>query len=122
VIWLMLMMSSRLNRLFFFSALTFRECNIALRTTIKIANTDNIEIAIRPPYQIKPAIRAAPIKAAKAVANHPPTTFKTPETRYTALSLSQARSDSDVPMATIKVTYVVESGNLRLVPTEMRIA
>ena len=39
-----------------------------------------------------------------AVPNHPAITFNTPATLYTALSLPQALSEREVPIATIKVT------------------
>ena len=41
--------------------------------------------------------------------------------RYTALSLPHALSASEVPMATMKVTYVVESGSFRDVPKAIRL-
>jgi len=50
------------------------------------------------------ATTAVMIKAAIAVINHPPTTLITPLTRYTALSLPQALSAKEAPIATIKVT------------------
>ena len=56
------------------------------------------------------------VKATKAVMNHPPITDSIPVIRYTALSRPQARSASEEPIATIKVTYVVESGNFIVVP------
>ena len=58
------------------------------------------------------AITRAAVNAINAVRIHEPSTFKTPATRYTALSLPQALSPKDVPMATINVTYVVDNGNL----------
>ena len=42
--------------------------------------------------------------AEKAVKNQLPITFTTPDTLYTALSLPQALSESDVPIATMNVT------------------
>ena len=53
---------------------------------------------------IKYAIVPAAVNAIKAVPNHPAITFNTPATLYTALSLPHALSESDVPIATIKVT------------------
>ena len=52
------------------------------------------------------------VNAVNAVRNHPAITFSTPATRYTALSEPQARSASEVPIATINVTYVVDKGSL----------
>ena len=57
-----------------------------------------------PPY-----IRARPTTKAmrnppSAVMNHPATTVMTPDMRYTALSRPQARSASDEPIATMKLT------------------
>ena len=49
-------------------------------------------------------------------------TFNTPATLYTALSDPHALSESDVPIATMKVTYVVDNGNLNDVAIEIRIA
>ena len=61
----------------------------------------------------------AMMKAAPAVMNQPPMTDITPVTRPTALSRPQARSASDVPIPTMKVTYVVERGSLSEVPRAM---
>lgn len=62
----------------------------------------------------------APMKATPAVRNHPPITDITPVMRKTALSRPQARSANEVPMATIKVTNVVERGSLSDVPRAIR--
>ncbi len=59
------------------------------------------------------------MKATPAVINHPPITETTPVTRNTALSRLQARSASEVPIATIKVTKVVDSGSFMDVPKAM---
>ena len=56
-----------------------------------------------------------------AVKNQPPITFKTPATLYTALSLPQALSAKEVPIATIKVTYVVDNGNFIDVAIDIKI-
>src|SRR6056300_209349 len=63
----------------------------------------------------------AKAKAVSAVKNQPPITFTTPATRYTALSLPHALSANEVPMATMKVTYVVERGSFMLVAIEIKI-
>jgi hypothetical protein len=47
---------------------------------------------------------AAALKAATAVRNHPPITLSTPATRNTADPWLQARSASEVPIATMKET------------------
>ena len=59
------------------------------------------------------------MKATPAVTNQPPMTEMTPVTRKTALSRPQARSARDVPMATMKVTKVVDSGSFSDVPKAM---
>ena len=64
----------------------------------------------------------APIKATPAVMNQPPITEITPVTRNTALSRPQALSDNDVPMATMKVTKVVDKGSFSDVPMAINIA
>ena len=56
------------------------------------------------------------VKAAPAVMNQPPITDNTPVMRYTALSRPQARSANEVPIATMKATYVVDKGNFKEVP------
>lgn len=48
--------------------------------------------------------------------NQPPITDNTPVMRYTALSRPQARSANEVPIATMKATYVVDKGNFKEVP------
>ena len=58
--------------------------------------------------------------AANAVKNQPEITVITPVMRYTALSLPQALSAREEPMATMKVTYVVERGSLSEVAREIR--
>ena len=60
------------------------------------------------------------MNAAPAVRNQPPITDTTPVMRNTALSRLQARSESEVPMATMKVTKVVDRGSLSEVPMAMR--
>ena len=74
-----------------------------------------------PPKCMMRQTMAQAAKATPAVINHPPITLNTPVTRNTALSRLQALSASEEPIATIKVTYVVESGNFRLVPMVMSI-
>ena len=56
--------------------------------------------------------------ATSAVRNHPLITVSTPVTLYTALSLPHAWSERDVPIATMNVTYVVESGSFNEVANE----
>ncbi len=53
--------------------------------------------------------------------NHPPITEITPVRRNTALSRPHALSARDVPIATMKVTNVVERGNFIDVPSAMSI-
>ena len=60
------------------------------------------------------------INAPKAVENHPSITLITPATLYTALSLPQALSDKEVPIATMKVTYVVDNGSFIEVAIEIK--
>ena len=60
---------------------------------------------------------AANVKAAPAVIIHPPITDITPVMRNTALSLLQALSARDEPIATMKVTYVVDRGSFIEVPS-----
>ncbi|MBA7521289.1 hypothetical protein ES705_13394 [subsurface metagenome] len=67
------------------------------------------------------ATKKATVKALRAVKNHPLITVITPVMRFTALSLPQALSAKEVPMITMKVTYVVERGSLRDVPIAMSI-
>ena len=62
----------------------------------------------------------APIKATPAVMNQPPMTEMTPVMRNTALSRPHALSASEVPMATMKVTNVVERGSFIDVPHAIR--
>ena len=61
-------------------------------------------MARKPPKYIVMHTMAQAAKATPAVMNHPPMTESTPVTRNTALSRLQARSASDVPIATMKVT------------------
>ncbi len=56
------------------------------------------------PQLISKASRKAAVNAQNAVKNHPPITVTTPDTLNTALSLPQAPSARDVPMATMNVT------------------
>ena len=65
------------------------------------------------------ATKKQAVKATPAVMNQPPMTVSTPVMRNTALSRLQARSASEDPIATMKVTNVVESGSFRLVPRAM---
>lgn len=57
-----------------------------------------------PPLSTRVAAIAAATNAEKAVTNQPEITVITPDTRYTAVSRSQARSANDDPIATMKVT------------------
>ena len=61
-------------------------------------------IAGTPPKRMAKATKKQAVKATPAVMNQPPITVSTPVTRNTALSRLQARSASEEPMATIKVT------------------
>ncbi|GFI67544.1 hypothetical protein IMSAG192_01076 [Muribaculaceae bacterium] len=74
-----------------------------------------------PPQCMRAAMMAAPMNATAAVINHPPITDITPVMRNTALSRLHARSDSDVPMATMNVTKVVERGSFMEVPAAISI-
>ncbi|CDA42478.1 unknown [Prevotella sp. CAG:5226] len=65
------------------------------------------------------ATRKQAVNATPAVMNQPPITVSTPVMRNTAVSRPQARSANDEPMATMKVTNVVERGNLSEVPSAM---
>ena len=67
------------------------------------------------PRCIRHTTMPEPINATPAVINHPPITEITPVILNTALSRPHARSASEVPIATMKVTKVVESGSLRVV-------
>ena len=71
---------------------------------IKKATRTNSTGIITMSQLIRYATNAAAKKAVIAVKNQPPTTLITPATLYTALSLPQALSAKEVPMATIKVT------------------
>jgi hypothetical protein len=68
-------------------------------------------IAILPPNQIAVATNAVMRNALIAVINHHQIIVKTPVTRYTAVSRHHTQSASAVPIATIKVTYVVDKGS-----------
>ena len=70
-----------------------------------------------PPQYITNVTTKQIVKAAPAVMNHPPMTESTPVMRNTALSRPHALSAKDEPIATMKATYVVESGSFREVPT-----
>ena len=78
-----------------------------------------ITAATTPPKFMAMATKKQAVKATPAVMNQPPMTVSTPVMRNTALSRLQARSANEVPMATIKVTKVVERGNLSEVPRAM---
>ncbi len=77
-------------------------------------------IAGKCPKNIRQVSRKHTMKAAPAVVNHPPMTDNTPVMRNTALWRLQARSAKLVPIATMKVTYVVDKGRRRLVPMATR--
>ena len=62
------------------------------------------------------------MNAQNAVKNHPPITVITPLTLKTADSRPHALSANEVPMATINVTYVVESGSYSDVAKEIKLA
>ena len=72
-------------------------------TTVMPATMMMGMMALTPITLSSSANEAAERKAMSAVANHPRITRTTPDTRYTALSKPQARSASEVPMATMKV-------------------
>lgn len=72
-----------------------------------------------PPQCIRATMMPAPMNAAPAVRNHPPITEITPVILNTALSRLQARSEREVPIATMKVTKVVERGSFMEVPSAM---
>ncbi len=73
-----------------------------------------------PPKCISVTMIPAAMNATPAVMNHPPITEMTPVILNTALSRPHARSASDVPIATMNVTYVVESGSLSDVPAAIK--
>ena len=79
-----------------------------------------ITVTTVPPKYIRSAMKNALMNAMAAVMNHPPMTDSTPVILNTALSLLQALSARDVPIATMNVTYVVERGSLRDVPRAIR--
>ncbi len=62
----------------------------------------------------------APINATPAVRNQPPITDITPVILNTALSAPTHDRKAMLPIATIKVTNVVDSGNFSEVPSAMR--
>ena len=62
------------------------------------------------------------VKAQMPVKNHPAITVITPEILYTALSRSQAPSANEDPIATMKVTYVVDKGSFSEVADEIKTA
>ena len=76
-------------------------------------------ITIVPPKYMSAATTKQAAKAAPAVMNQPPITVSTPVMRNTALSRVQALSAKLVPMATMKVTKVVERGSFSDVPKAM---
>src|SRR6056297_2053407 len=90
-------------------------------TMMKTVNNKRATITIMPPKEMSDATINAAVKALNAVRNHPPTIVNTPVILYTALSLPQAPSLKDVPIATINVTYVVDRGSLNEVAIEIRI-
>ncbi len=61
-------------------------------------------MATVPPYINARPMTKAMTNAPRPVMNHPMTTVTTPEMRYTAVSRPHARSASDEPIATMKVT------------------
>ena len=63
-----------------------------------------MDAMVRPPSDMANATKKQRINAAPAVMNHPPMTEITPVIRNTALSLPQALSASEEPIATMKVT------------------
>ena len=75
-----------------------------LRISMKTARPISARMATVPPKWIISATKKQMVNAAPAVMNQPPITLSTPVMRNTAESRPQARSASDVPMATIKVT------------------
>ena len=104
-----------------FSSAFFLRKRRLLRINIAMAAAAMTIIAQCPPKCIRNTRMPAPMNAAPAVINHPPITEMTPVIRNTALSRLQALSESDVPIATIKVTNVVDNGNFNDVPRAMSI-
>ena len=102
------------------SALRFLRKRTLLRHSRARAMTPPAIMTGTPPRCMRHTTSPAPRKATPAVINQPPMTEMTPVTRNTALSRPQALSASEVPMATMNVTNVVESGSLSEVPTAMR--
>ena len=90
----------------------FFELRILLWIIIYTHNAERMPNAIQPPHISSAPTANAMRKPPIAVTNQPIITVITPVIRYTALSRPHARSASDEPIATIKQTYVVESGNL----------
>ena len=75
-----------------------------LRISVNIARPISAMIANVPPKWITIATKKQMVNAAPAVMNQPPITLSTPVIRNTAESRPQARSASEVPMATMNVT------------------
>ena len=69
-----------------------------------MARTRRRTTATHLPMKMQSIVQQVMMKAQAAVRNQPEMTVITPEMRYTALSLSQAPSANDEPMATMKVT------------------
>ena len=88
-----------------------------LRMRSAMATTPPTSIMATPPICIRHTMSPAPMNATPAVMNHPPMTEITPVMRNTALSRPHARSARDVPIATMKVTKVVDKGSFMDVPT-----
>ena len=96
-------------------------CLIKFLRSKRIVKSKRIGIIVTLSHRIRKTTTPEAKKAPKAVKNQPPITLTTPATRYTALSLPQALSASEVPIATIKVTYVVDKGNFIAVAIEIKI-
>ncbi len=71
-----------------------------------IPNTSGVITSAKPKPKLNriPLTINANVNAEIPVRNQPAITVTTPEILYTALSLSQAPSAKDVPIATMKVT------------------
>ncbi len=92
-----------------------------LRTRSTSAMMPPAIITGTPPRCMRHTTIPAPMNATPAVMNQPPITEMTPVMRNTALSRPQALSASDVPIATMNVTNVVESGSFIDVPQAISI-
>ena len=92
-----------------------------LRTRSTSAMMPPAIITGTPPRCMRHTTIPAPMNATPAVMNQPPITEMTPVMRNTALSRPQALSASDVPIATMNVTNVVDRGSFIDVPQAINI-